>query len=49
MREGGMIIITDKMVRDPRTERRIIEYNREMLIYGIILAGAVLTIIALVI
>lgn len=49
MKEGGMIIITNKVVRDPRTERRIIEYNREMLIYGIILAGAILTIIALVI
>jgi len=49
MKEGGMIIITNKVVSDPRTERRIIEYNREMLIYGIILAGAILTIVALVI
>lgn len=49
MKEGGMVILTNKVIRDPRTERRIIEYNREMLIYGIILAGAVLTIIALVI
>jgi hypothetical protein len=49
MREGGMVIVTNKVIRDPRTERRIIEYNREVLILGIILAGAVLTIIALVI
>ena len=49
MKEGGMIIVTNKVVRDPRTERRIIEYNREVLILGIILAGAILTIIALVI
>jgi hypothetical protein len=44
-----MVIVTNKVIRDPRTERRIIEYNREVLILGIILAGAVLTIIALVI
>jgi len=49
MKEGGMIIVTNKVVRDPRTERRIIEYNREVLILGIILAGAILTIVALVI
>lgn len=49
MKEGGMIILTNKVIRDPRTERRIIEYNREVLILGVILAGAVLSIIALVI
>lgn len=39
-------IITGVTVRDPRLERRIIEYNREKVLYGIILAGAVMILLA---
>lgn len=45
MREG-VIIIPHKSLRDRRLERMVIEHNREMLLYGMILAGAVLLLIA---
>jgi len=41
-------IVPGKFIRDERTERRIIEMNRDQLIYGLILAGAVLLFLSMV-
>jgi len=40
-------IITGVTVRDPRLERRLIEYNREKVLYGLILAGSVMVLLAI--
>jgi uncharacterized integral membrane protein len=40
-------IITNEILRDSRTERRIIEMNRERFIYMILLVGAILLLLAL--
>lgn len=39
-------IKTDTIVRNPRLERRIIEYNRESAAYMMLLIGAILVLIA---
>ena len=35
-------IVTDSIVRDPRMERRIIEYNRDRTLYMLLFIGSVL-------
>lgn len=40
-------IVTGVVVRDPRLERRLIEYNREKVLYGLILAGSVMVLLAI--
>lgn len=47
MREG-VIIVPHKVLRDRRIERQIIEYHRQLLLYGMMLAGAFLVLIAVV-
>ena len=43
----SMKIITGNMVRDPRVERRIIEYNREKFLIGGMVIGGILIMLAL--
>ena len=40
-------IITDSIVRDPRLERRIIEYNRDRTLYILLFAGAILVMLGI--
>jgi hypothetical protein len=40
-------ILTHSGVRDPSTERKIIELNRERVMYGFMLAGAILLLVAI--
>ena len=44
----GIIIKPHPSVRDPRLERRMIEYHREEMLYGVMFVGAVLVFIALI-
>lgn len=39
------IIKTDAMYRDPRIERRIIESNRDGVLYGVLLVGLVMLLV----
>jgi len=41
-------IVPHPVLRDRRTERRIIESNRETIIYGMMAAGGVLIFVALI-
>jgi hypothetical protein len=46
MPTGKFNIVTDTIVRDARMERRIIEQNRDRLLYAILLLGSVLMLMA---
>ena len=46
MREG-VIIMPHKTLRDRRIERQIIEHHRDVLLYGMILVGALLILLAI--
>ena len=41
-------IVTDNIVRDPRIERRIIEYNRDRVLYVLLLSGSVLMFVSMI-
>jgi hypothetical protein len=43
----GFRIVTNRILRDHRTERRIIEMNRERFLYAILLLGAIFMLLAL--
>lgn len=47
MREN-IRIVTNPVLRDERIERRIIEMNRTRMLYGLLLAGAVLILVAII-
>lgn len=40
-------IITNNVIRDPSTERKIIELNQERVMFGFMLAGAILLLVAI--
>lgn len=40
-------IVRPRYVRDERMERNLIEHNREQLLYGMLVAGAVLMLVAI--
>lgn len=41
-------IITASVLRDPRTEQRILEYNRDRFLFQLMLVGAFLILLAIV-
>lgn len=41
-------IVPNPILRDPRTEQRILEYNRDRFLYQLMLAGSVLMLVAIV-
>jgi hypothetical protein len=47
MRENLKIVKTD-ILRDSRLERRIMEYNREAIIYYMVIVGGVMLVLAFV-
>jgi hypothetical protein len=48
MRKTGVVnIVTTSWHRDSRLERRLIEYRREAIIFGIILFGAIIMLVGL--
>ena len=42
-------IVTDKVVRNPRMERKLIEYNREQYAYYMIMIGGILVIFGVIV
>ena len=47
MNERPFKIVTNEILRDTRTERRIIEMNRERMMYMMLVIGAILLLLAL--
>ena len=47
MREQ-FVILPHKALREPRLERRVIEYNRETFLFGLMFFGAILIFISLI-
>jgi hypothetical protein len=45
MKEYGVRIVVPPYLRDPGLERRIVEYNRDALIYSMLVVGSVLLLI----
>ena len=48
MQSGSFKIVTDRVVRNPSLERKLIEYNREMYLYYMIIVGCVMVLFAVV-
>lgn len=46
MRERILIKIPD-IIRDPRVERRVMEYNREEIVYYMMIIGCILLLVAI--
>jgi hypothetical protein len=47
MKAGRFKIITDRVTRDPRLERRLIEYNRDRVAYIMLLIGGIFMLTAM--
>lgn len=48
MKAGRFRISTDKVTRDPRLERRLIEYNRDRYAYFMLLFGSIMLLLAII-